>query len=99
MIDSKETAQIHLSENKVVETALYGLAILDCSCYSEKDEFYQNTKGGILISGTEKLDSEKEMKFYEQYPLRNIINAGKINNNKDAGIFVNGGIKGPIIVN
>lgn len=52
---------------------MYGIAVTDTSCYIDKNEMYSNNKGGLLISGTEKLESENEFSFFKQYPLRNIV--------------------------
>ena len=99
LLDSTTFEQVHLSENKITQSHLYGLVIMDSSCFSEKDEIFQNAKAGILLSGSNKGITREEASFYKKYPLRNIFTASDIYFNKESGITIIGYLKGPIILN
>ena len=99
ILDSLNFTQVRLSENKVSLSQLYGLTIIDVSCYSEKDEIFQNEKGGIILTGGDKINTLEEANYYKSFPIRNIFNSCSINNNKDSGIIISGSLKGPLIMN
>mgnify|MGYP002620617003 CR=1 FL=1 len=99
VLDTSNLNQIKIIENKIIQSKMYGIALTDVPCFAEKNQVFQNEKGGVLINGGEKLDNHHEYQFYKQYPLRTILNSNQINNNKDSGVIVIGGLKGPLILN
>jgi len=99
VLDTTNFLQVNLKENKILESRLYGLAISEVAVFSDKDEIMRNHKGGVLLTGQEKVPSEQEIEFFKSYPLRNIFSTTKINNNKDSGFQIIGNLRGPLIFN
>ena len=99
ILDSLNFTQVRLSENKISQSQLYGFTIIDVSCYSEKDEIFQNEKGGIILTGGDKINTLQEANYYKSFPIRNIFNSCSVNNNNDSGIIISAPLKGPLIMN
>ena len=99
VVDTKSFSQVRLSGNKITQSKLYGLTLIDSSVYSENDEIFQNSKGGVILSAAEKIKNLQEFTFYKNYPVRNIFNSTKILNNGDSGLTIVGFMKGPLILN
>lgn len=99
VIDGNSSGQVELRENKISQTHLYGMTIMDTSVLSDKDEFVANEKGGVIISAGDDVTTLEAYKIYKTSPLRCIFNSSNFNSNKDSGLIIVGCLKGPIILN
>ncbi len=90
--------QVHLIQNKISQSHLYGLMLTDVSCFSEKDEISQNGKTGVLVKGSTKPLTKEEVAFSKKCPLRIIFSFANIYYNQESGVTVYGYLKGPMIL-
>lgn len=98
VLDTQTFSQVQCFKNKISQSHLYGLTLIDVSFYSENDEISLNSKGGIIISAGDKIHNKQEFIFYKNHPVRTILNSTQVVQNRDSGLIVVGAMKGPIIL-
>ena len=98
IINGKCANQIELRENKIVRSSLYGLALIDAAVDSDSDEFIENDKGGVIISGSEEIKTLEEYCQYKASPLMCKFTQAQLKKNKDSGLIIVGYLKGNIVL-